>query len=371
MLIFQPALAPYMIDQYNFLGDVFEMEIIFLFNNVTYDKFDQQKLLSQLRCKYSLLLKGIRLGKNRVFRFGTWKSIQRNRPDIILGYEYSLTMQFLILLKRLRLISAKIGSTVDDSLEMIAKESSLLHQRARRFSVKHLDYLLLFSEEVAEFYHRTFHVPKDNIIVFPILQSEQRLKKDQDKIIAIAQHRMQEYNFWGKRLLLYVGRFTGIKGLSKFIEMIAPFLQKEYDLIMVMIGNGDEYEDIKQQIAEKQLENKIFLPGRFEGNELYAWYLCASGLVLPSIYEPYGAVVNEALIFGLKVLCSRYAGSRSLITPNNRLLFDPLNENDTQTKLYHFLAALPVVNIHLADKKTLTEDSDSFFQKAWGKILSE
>jgi len=50
-----------------------------------------------------------------------------------------------------------------------------------------------------------------------------------------------------------------------------------------------------------------------EAQQLHAWYLCSSGFVLPSIYEPFGAVVDEALIFGLKVLCSKYAGSSYLI----------------------------------------------------------
>jgi len=371
ILIFQPALAPYMIDQYNFLGDIFDMKLIFFYENVPNDSFDQKKLSSQLRYGFSLLLKGGSLGRYRIFRWGVWKAIKKYSPDIILSYEFSLTTQFLILLKRLRLIRAKIGSSNDDSLEICLNDNFWLHKLSRRYSVKHLDYLIVFSDEVAGFYHQNFHVPEKNIIVFPILQSEQRLRKETEKIEAIAQQRLKKYQLEQKRVLLYVGRFSAVKGLSKFIEIVSPFLHTDPDLVFVLVGSGEEYETIKQLVVSNQLEDQILLPGKFEGNDLYAWFLCASGLVLPSVFEPYGAVVNEALIFGLRVLCSRYAGSRVLISSANGIVFDPLNENDTRIKLNEFLMSIPKINTSFSEKKSLTEDCNNVFLKTWQKVLSE
>jgi len=370
ILIFQPALAPYMIDQYNFLGDLFDMKLVFFYDNVPNDKFDQKKLSMQLRYGYSLLLRGGRFGKYRIFRWGVWKTIKKHNPDIILSYEFSLTTQLLILLKRLRLIRAKIGSSIDDNLEMCLNNASTLHRIARQYSVKHLDYITVFSDEVAAFYKQKYHIPEKKVIVFPILQSEQRLKADAEKIEAIAQERLKNFQLDQKRILLYVGRFFAEKGLKKFIETISPFLTTHPDMVFVMVGNGDEHETIKQLIATKGMEDQILLPGKYEGNDLYAWFLCASGFVLPSIFEPYGAVINEALIFGLKVFCSCYAGSRVLITPTNGIIFDPLNEDDTRSKLNDFLSSLTKVNINLSSKKSLTEDCNVVFLKAWQNVIS-
>jgi len=371
IIIFQPALAPYMIDQYNFLGDIFDMKLIFFYDNVPNDSFDQKKLTSQLRHSYSLLLKGGSLGKYKIFRWGVWKAIKKHNPDIILSYEFSLTTQFLILLKRLRLIRAKLGSSTDDSLEICLNDSFWLHKLSRRYSVKHLDFLTVFSDEVAGFYNRNFHIPEKNTIVFPILQSERRLRMEQGEIEAIAQQRLKKYNLEQKRVLLYVGRFSAVKGLAKFIEILSPFIHANPDLVFALVGNGEEYEAIKRLVASNRLENQILLPGKFEGNDLYAWFLCASGLVLPSVFEPYGAVVNEALIFGIRVLCSRYAGSRVLISSTNGIIFDPLNEDDTKIKLNDFLTSLPNADTNLLGKKSLTEDCNVVFMKAWQKVLSE
>jgi len=81
-----------------------------------------------------------------------------------------------------------------------------------------------------------------------------------------------------------------------------------------------------------------------EAQQLHAWYLCSSGFVLPSIYEPFGAVVDEALIFGLKVLCSKYAGSSYLINNEKGILFDPSSELDSTHKLNVYLNTIDPVN---------------------------
>lgn len=46
---------------------------------------------------------------------------------------------------------------------------------------------------------------------------------------------------------------------------------------------------------------------------LYAWYLLGGLFVLASQFEPFGAVVNEALLAGIPVVCSDRAGARVLI----------------------------------------------------------
>ena len=114
----------------------------------------------------------------------------------------------------------------------------------------------------------------------------------------------------------------------------------------------------------------MILPGRYEGVALYGWYLCASGFVLPSTYEPFGAVVNEALIFGNKVFCSKYAGASYLIQSDNcGIVFDPLNENDTIDKLYIFLNSIDVVDeINMMNKPLLILNTQKDFIAEWKKI---
>jgi len=368
LLIIHPALAPYRVDQFNAISRLFDLEVVFIFGNVWNHKFDQKKLLSQLIFKVSFLLKGPRL-KGRVFRFGMYRSIRKINPDIVLGYEFSFSTQYLILLKRLGLLRQKIGTTIDDSIDICNNVQSKTRLFARKNAIKHLDYVVVLSTEVSEFYQKTFHLSESQIIISPILQDADRLRSKAEFLEKIANQYARDYDLFGKKVLLFVGRFISEKALPNFVDTIHSLLLEHKDLVLVLVGEGEEKQKLQVQITERQLEQKVFLPGRFEGEELYAWYLCASGFVLPSTYEPFGAVVNEALIFGLPIFCSKYAGASYLVSTGKGLLFDPLNASDTTNGLSNFLPTIsPVGKIDLIARPSLMADVRDVFTSEWNKI---
>ena len=367
LLIFHPALAPYRVDHFNELSQLFDLEVIFVSNNVWNHNFDQGKLLQLLNFKYSFLLNGP-FYKGRVFRFGMLKSIKRIKPDIIIGFEYSFTTQYLILLKRLGLIKQKIGSTIDDSIEICHHVQSKVRYITRNQSVKKLDYLIVLSNEVSRYYQNSFNIKDSKIIVAPFLQSAERLRNKTAELECIAKKRLSQYHLNGKKVLLFIGRFIPEKALTIFIKTIQSLLIEHENFVLVLVGDGEERTSIELLIKETHLGEKIFLPGRFEGNELYAWYLCASGFVLPSTNELFGAVANEALIFGLKVFCSKYAGFSGLVKENG-ILFDPLNKNDTVEKLEKFLSLIETIKeINMSNKPSLMSNNQAVFINEWSKL---
>lgn len=368
LLIIHPALAPYRIDQFNAISSLFDLEVVFIFGNVWNHKFDQSKLLSQLIFKVSFLMKGPRY-KGRVFRFGMYRSIRKVKPDIVIGYEFSFSTQYLILLKRLGLLHQKIGTTIDDSIDICNHVQSKSRYFARKQTIKHLDFLVVLSNEVSEFYQKEFHLNESQIIVSPILQNVERLRNNAEKLEEIANQYTQKYNLKGKKVLLFVGRFITEKALPNFIDSIHSLLAERDDLVLVLVGDGAEKQKLQELITENRLSQKVLLPGRFESDELYAWYLCASGFVLPSTYEPFGAVVNEALIFGLPVFCSKYAGASYLVNSGKGLLFDPLNKQSTTNGLLDFLSTIhPLEDIDLKSRPALMTNNQDAFSDEWNKI---
>jgi glycosyltransferase involved in cell wall biosynthesis len=369
ILIFHPALAPYRVDQFNALNQLYDLEVVFVFDNVWNHKFDQSKLLSLLEFKYSFLLKGL-FYNGRVFRFGMLRKIREAKPDIILGFEYSLTTQYLILLKRLGFIHQRIGSTIDDSIDICHNIQSRGRYMARKRTVNNLDYLVVLSDEVSEYYQDTFKLKKQQIIVSPILQAPDRLRKNAGNLEAIAKEYQKEYQLEGKKVLLFVGRFIPEKALPRFISTISSLLHDHEDLVLVLVGDGQERDQIETFIRNNYLTDRILLPGRFEGEQLFAWYLCASCFTLPSLSETFGAVVNEALIFGLPVFCSKYAGASSLIQSHNGMIFDPLNEKSTNEKLKHFLGWTENFDkIDITNRPSLMLDYQEVFIKEWRKLV--
>ena len=368
ILIIHPALAPYMIDQFNVISQLYNLEVAFLFRNPWYDKFDQSKLLPLLKFKYSFLLKGPHY-KERVFRFKMLNLIRKVDPDIIIGYEYSFTTQYLILLKSLGLIHQKIGSIIDDSLDICYHVQTNIRFLARHLSVKRLDYLIVQSSEVSKFYQNTFNIEDKRIIVSPILQEPERLRNNRDELEKIGNDYLIKYHLKNKKVLLFVGRLVPVKAVTKFIDSIKTILEEQEDLVLVVVGDGEERKNIEALVKEFKLETKVLMPGRYEGSELYAWYLCASGLTLPSTYEPFGAVVNESLIFGTKVFCSKHAGASILIHSDLGLIFDPLDKNETIDKIKIFLNLIDTVTeVNIDRKPCLMSDYKKKLVTEWEKI---
>ena len=82
-----------------------------------------------------------------------------------------------------------------------------------------------------------------------------------------------------------------------------------------------------QDLAVRLKVSAIFT-GWLEGERLAAWYNLADVFVLPSLVEPFGAVVNDALAAGCFCLVSGRCGSACLVRRGwNGELFDPEDES--------------------------------------------
>lgn len=370
MLLFHSALAPYRIDQFNLLSELFDLEIVFYLNNVPTFKFDQDYLKNQSNFKISYLLKGPGK-KNRFFRFGIYSKIKRTKPDVILSYEYSPTTHYLLLLKRLGIINQEVGTMVDDSLSMCYSPQTKARKISRNLIIKKLDFIVLLSNEVAKFYNEKFNIQFERIIISPIIQIEERLRRNTKSIEDLTTEYIQKYKLRNKKVLIFIGRLSPVKGLIEFLKNIENIISENKDLKIVIIGEGDEKENIINYINDNNFQDQIILPGRFENTTLYPWYTSASGFFLPSTFEPFGAVVNESLVFGTKVLCSELAGSSSLITKNNGIIFNPLNSKDTQKRTIEFISQIePVNEINLSNRPSLMETHPHDYLKEWDKVYN-
>lgn len=110
----------------------------------------------------------------------------------------------------------------------------------------------------------------------------------------------KKFNLPDGVLAVNVGRLTFFKN-QKFLIEIAKEINRE-DFHILIIGDGDEYENLKKTIKEEKLENRVKLLG-FISNDLIPYYLKASDIFLfPSLKEGFGIVVLEAMAVGLPVV---------------------------------------------------------------------
>lgn len=335
ILLFQKALAPYVIDLYNGLNDEFEAKTYFFRKRLLSQKFDMSKLESQLNFTPEFITSGIDFQhKGRMIRFGFLRKIILHKPDIILCWEYNIITFITALFTKIFFPKTKVYTFCDDSVE-IAINTFGLRRIGRKLCFIFLDGTILCNDPAEKWYNQKF--PKVRTTVFPIIQKEERIITIINRGQQITNNYIQQYNLQAKNVLLFVGRLTNVKNLKFLITVFSEYVAANKDAILVLVGDGDQKTALIEQVNQLQMQENIIFAGRFENEELYAWYHTADYFILPSTYEPFGAVVNEALIAGIPVICSNIAGSTCLINKNNGVIFNP---NDKEELLSIFKSRL-------------------------------
>lgn len=76
---------------------------------------------------------------------------------------------------------------------------------------------------------------------------------------------------------------------------------------------------LEREVSENHLERKIRFLGTIAQTDIQTYMQQADVLILPCLYDGWGAVVNEALQVGCYVICSDTAGASDLIKCDARL----------------------------------------------------
>lgn len=323
ILIFHPALAPYRIDFFNKIVANYDASFYFNLLNVSDQKFDQEELKKKCKFKPKYNLKGFELF-GRSFRFGIISIIKKENPAIILCSEYGQITIAVFLYKYFYRNKIKLYTISDDSVAN-SKERKNLRALLRSFISKNIDGVIFPSFEVCDWYRKNIS-SKPKILELPIIHEDELFRNELFLSIPAANENIINYNLIGKKVLLFVGRLVDVKNLPFLIKVVAKL--KSTDWVLVVVGDGALMSELRSLTKKFNISDKIHIIGRKEGRELLSWYISAHIFILPSTYEPFGAVVNEALLGGCNVLCSQLAGASSLINETNGRLFDPYNNQD-------------------------------------------
>tara|TARA_Y100001978_G_scaffold27646_1_gene23598 strand:- start:815 stop:1939 length:1125 start_codon:yes stop_codon:yes gene_type:complete len=107
------------------------------------------------------------------------------------------------------------------------------------------------------------------------------------------------------KIILFVGRLEFNKGIDILINTFLDLNKEIEDLILIIVGEGSLNIDLKRKYYEYQ---NIIFPGRLSENYLLDLYAIAYLFVLPSRFEPWGLVINEAMASSLPVITSSNVG---------------------------------------------------------------
>lgn len=170
---------------------------------------------------------------------------------------------------------------------------------------------------------------------------------------------------------LFVGRLETHKGI---LNLIAVFEEiKDKNLKLLIVGDGSLRCSIETVVKTR---DNIRYAGRLSENSLIDTYYAADVLVLPSHFEPWGLVVNEAMAVGKPVIVSDRVGCiDDLITDENGAIIKSDDIDDLRSTII-WLSGLPDLREKMGNKArqiianwTLENEAENICN-AWKQIIS-
>jgi len=128
-------------------------------------------------------------------------------------------------------------------------------------------------------------------------------------------------------VFLYVGSISPRKGWRYLIDAIRVLVDRGVrNFSVVFAGNGEQDDEMRAVVRENNLQDVVHQLGFVAYHNLGQYYRGADVFVSPSRADTWGVAVLEAMAFGKPVLCSKYVGTREMVShEENGFIIDPFN----------------------------------------------
>jgi glycosyltransferase involved in cell wall biosynthesis len=108
---------------------------------------------------------------------------------------------------------------------------------------------------------------------------------------------------------VYVGRLWWGKGVNYLLDAFAELQQRLQgsEVSLLLLGDGADEGKLREQCRRKSIRNVVFA-GFKQKPELPRYYTAADVFVFPTLGDPYGLVVDEAMACALPIVSTSEAG---------------------------------------------------------------
>ncbi|OKH19908.1 glycosyltransferase family 4 protein [[Limnothrix rosea] IAM M-220] len=132
--------------------------------------------------------------------------------------------------------------------------------------------------------------------------------------------------------IFFCGQMIARKGVDLLLQSFSQIIDQGFNATLTLVGREAELPEFMAAIPEKTQE-KVIYKGFQAPETLPKFFNEADIFVLPSRYDGWGVVVNQAVGAGLPIVCSDAVGSAADLVKDNGIIFEAGN----QAKLYEAL----------------------------------
>jgi len=201
--------------------------------------------------------------------------------------------------------------------------STLLRDAYLRWFYSRVDTFCYIGEEARRHLHRR-GIPESRMFFAPY-SVDTALFESQRRTFTRAASRASLHIGDDQFVLLFSGKLIPRKAPLLLIRALSGLAATE-KVVLLVVGDGELRQDV-EAAARPMLADRLRMPGFVNQSQLGQYYAAADLLVLPSDYETWGLVVNEAMQFGLPAVVSSKVGChRDLVLEGETgMVFEPGN----------------------------------------------
>lgn len=230
--------------------------------------------------------------------------LNKERPDYLICYGYTLKPQVTLICWAM--LTATRFALIGDAnyfcdqpgwLKGIAKKKWL------RFVVKKASALIAIGTASKLFWQKYGALPSQIFKSLLVVDNKFFLAAAKEKAAQSLQLRSQ-LGLDSKVVFLFVGRLIKRKNVDLVIQAASRLGTSEF--AVVIAGAGEDSVRLKSLAGNNP---DIVFVGNVTPQEVPAFYNMADVLVLPAGQEPWGLVINEAMVCGLAIIAHRHCGA--------------------------------------------------------------
>jgi len=109
----------------------------------------------------------------------------------------------------------------------------------------------------------------------------------------------------GSPTVIFCGKLIGVK---RPMDLLQAFARTDFGGTLIFVGDGTLRPELEEYVSSNGIQN-VHIAGFKNQTELPGYFAAGDIFALPSVSEPWGLVVNEAMCFGLPIVVSDKVGA--------------------------------------------------------------
>jgi glycosyltransferase involved in cell wall biosynthesis len=270
-------------------------------------------------------LDNVAFGERRKALFAAFRKYRPTVLNITGYFDWAqVLLMFYARIKGVKVVISSESSSMDHNRSAI-KES------IKKFIVNQANAFFCFGKSPADYLESLGVKPSDIAVRNAAVIDEEFVKTQYDLAkVKIASDTLV-------RRFIYVGRLAPEKNLELMLRAFSKFRNESWELLLV--GDGPSRTSLEKLAEELDINAKIHFAGGFPWYQIPEWLAKSDVLILPSKSEPWGLVVNEAMVCGMPVIVSKTCGCAEDLVRNrvNGFTFDPEKQSGLETAMDFFV----------------------------------